>query len=122
MKLNFKNKEDSIQSSMYIWFNNNYPKYRGLLFSVPNGGGRSSFEGKILKLTGLFSGVSDLIFLWKGAAYFIEVKTMHGTQSDRQIKWQALVEANGFKYFLVRRQEEFEALIISIMNGNGYKG
>mgnify|MGYP000046985433 FL=1 len=56
--------ENALQQKCYFWFHNTYPEYRGLLFAVPNGGKRTKREAKTLKLTGVVSGVSDMIFLF----------------------------------------------------------
>lgn len=107
--------EDNLQSKCYVWFSNTYPQYRGLLFSVPNGGGRSSLEGKVLKMTGLYKGVSDLIFLFNGKAYMIEMKTPTGIQSDAQKEWEVLVNKAGFDYFVIKSFNAFRGLIESII-------
>lgn len=103
--------EDSIQAECYISFNNKYKELRGCLFAVPNGGARSGLEGKILKMTGVYPGVSDLIFLYRGFAVLIEMKNETGEQSNRQKDWQAQMERNYFKYYLCRNLETFEAII-----------
>jgi len=108
--------EDRIQQDAYIWFHNTYPQYRGLLFAVPNGRKRDVIDAKILKMTGLVSGVSDLIFLFNRKAYLIETKTEKGTQSDNQIEWQKLVESQGFEYFVYRDLETFKSIILNIIN------
>ena len=58
-----KNVESKIQIACVNWFRYQYPKYKKLLFSVPNGGARNSITGAILKMEGALAGVSDLIFL-----------------------------------------------------------
>lgn len=108
--------EDSIQSECYVWFNNTYPEYRGLLFAVPNGGARSSLQGKIFKMTGVYPGVADMLFLFNNTVYCIEMKNEYGLQSDKQIDWQNQVENFGYKYFIVRNLILFQSLIKSIIN------
>ena len=95
--------EDKLQAEFFLWFHNTFPHFRGLLFSVPNGGGRSGLEGKVLKATGLWPGVADMIFLWKGVTYFLELKRPNGknSQSDKQRNWEALVKAQGFSYMYI---------------------
>jgi hypothetical protein len=103
--------ENRIQQECVIHFHNTYPELRGLLFAVPNGGARSITEGLLLKKTGVVPGVSDMIFLYKGAAYLFELKTEKGTQSEKQINWQKLVQKQGFKYFIIRSEIEFAAIV-----------
>jgi len=108
--------EDRIQQECYMWFHNTYPHYRGLLFSVPNGGFRLSSEAKKLKLTGLVSGVSDLIFVFNKTVYFIEVKTEKGYQSQNQINFQNQIESQGLNYYIIKNFDTFKNLILDIIN------
>lgn len=48
------------------------------------------------------NGVSDIILLTDGKAYFIEVKTPKGEQSDDQALFQEFVERAGCEYILAR--------------------
>jgi hypothetical protein len=77
--------EDALQQKCYVWFWNTYPHLRGLLFAVPNGGTRNAREAKKFNLTGLVSGVSDMILLYNKEAILIELKTEKGVQSKNQI-------------------------------------
>lgn len=108
--------EDALQQKCYLWFHNNYPNLRGLFFSVPNGGHRDAREAKRLNLTGVVSGVSDTIFLYRSRAYFIEFKRNdeRAVQSKKQKEWQELVERHGFAYFIVRSLEDFKTIINSL--------
>lgn len=107
--------EDAIQSECYVWFNNNYPALRGLLFAVPNGGARSALQGKIFKMTGVVSGVSDMLFMYQGKTYCFELKNEFGSQSDRQQWWQGVVEKQGFQYYIIRDLTLFQSIIKSIV-------
>ena len=107
--------EAKIQQGMVVWFRNNFQRKgidKGLIFSVPNERAGGYMAIKDLLLTGLLSGVSDLIVVMQGQVVFIEVKTLTGSQSKAQKRFQFLVEKFGFPYHLVRRQEEFEEIII----------
>jgi len=44
-------------------------------------------------------------------AIFIEVKSLKGKQSKEQIAFQAMVEAQGAEYHIVRSVEELEAIL-----------
>jgi len=108
--------EDALQQKCITWFWNTFPHLRGLLFSVPNGGERSARQGKTLNLTGLVSGVSDLILLYRGKVFCIELKKDYkSNQSSNQIEWQSKVESQGIPYFVVRSLNEFKILINTII-------
>lgn len=108
--------EDALQQKCVFWFNNAHPELRGLLFSVPNGGLRSSKEGKRMKLTGQQPGVSDMIFLHKYNTYLIELKRDEfSMQSSKQKEWQTKTEAQGFTYKIIFTLKDFKALITKIV-------
>ena len=62
-------------------------------------------------LTGLLSGVSDLIVVEKNRLLFVEVKTAIGRQSGKQKKFEENVKSLGYKYYLVRSLEDFKKII-----------
>ena len=53
-----KFEESHIQRACVRWFALQYPELKGILFAVPNGGGRSKIEAGILKAEGVTAGVS----------------------------------------------------------------
>jgi len=55
-------------------------------------------------------GVSDVILVWKGKTYFIEIKSPVGKLSPDQIAFQAHVEDNDVDYFVVRSIDEIMRL------------
>ena len=115
--------EDRIQQDCVMWFRNEFPKLRGRLYSVPNGGLRNKREAMLLKSTGVYPGVSDLHLLVKEVintengvikyptTVYIELKTEIGVQSDDQEEWQRLVEDMGFIYYMIRTQVEFIKIV-----------
>jgi hypothetical protein len=116
--------EDRLQQEVVMWFHNSYPQYRGLLFSVPNGlmildekGQKNWTMIKRFKRTGMWSGVSDLILLFGGQAYLIELKRPDGRngQSKDQVEWQLLVESQGFKYNVFNDLLEIKDFILNIV-------
>jgi len=109
--------EDKLQASFFTWFHNTFPHLRGLLFAVPNGSLRGGLEGKVLKATGLWSGVADMIFLWKGKSYFLELKRPDGKndQSPEQVAWEILVKHHGFEYTLYNDLKELKLYILNII-------
>lgn len=105
--------EHKLQKECYKWFNLRYPKYRGLLFAVPNGGYRTATTAARLKAEGEVAGVSDLILLHPQPRppLFIEMKTPKGRQSPHQKAWQEVVESFGYEYVICRTFEDFVNLV-----------
>jgi hypothetical protein len=114
--------EGRIQSSCVAWFWNTYPQYRELYFCVPNENARedsNASTGAIRRSMGVVKGVSDtILFLARGKyhALCVEFKTDVGRQSDAQRLWQSKVEAQGYRYEVVRSLEEFKKLIVEYLN------
>jgi hypothetical protein len=109
--------EAKVQQEMVVWFRNNYQRKgidKGIIFSVPNERAGGFMAMKDLLLTGLLSGVSDLIVVLKNKVMFVEVKNEKGKQSPKQILFQQQVEKLGFEYHLVRNLESFKKIINEI--------
>ena len=106
--------ELKMQAACVKWLRNERPETRGLFFAV-NNNSENKRKGAKHKTIGVTPGVSDTIFLWKGKAHLIELKTPTGKQSPDQKRWQKIVEDNGFNYYIVRSLDEFKTLINSIM-------
>jgi hypothetical protein len=53
-------------------------------FHVPNGGWRSRVEGAILKAIGTVAGVPDIICIFEGRCYALELKAPKGRLTDVQ--------------------------------------
>lgn len=80
------------------------------LFAVPNGGPRTITTAARLKAEGVLKGVADLILLYPTKGYhalLIELKTAIGRQSEAQKEWQRKIEADGYKYVVVRSIDDF---------------
>lgn len=71
-------------------------------FAVPNGGWRNPVVAAKLKAEGVRSGVSDLIILYAGKTYFVEIKKPTGRQSETQREFEQKVRALGFEYTIWR--------------------
>lgn len=124
-----RDEEHRLQTACVSWFRLAYPKWALLLFAVPNGGRRDAVTGARLKAEGVVPGVSDLILLvpapriehdeyiglWHG--FCIEMKTLKGRQTESQKAWQRKVEAEGYRYEVVRTLDQFMAAINFYMNG-----
>lgn len=102
--------EEYIQYECVQYFWNEYPALRGLLcYNLNNS--KNRIDGNRNKALGLQKGRSDLTLYYKGSAYHIEMKTPAGVQSKEQKEWAALVEKNGFRYYICRNLHEFQTLI-----------
>lgn len=106
--------ESALQSSMFLWLFNNFPKTRGLVYHVPNGGLRSRVEAGRMKAQGVIPGVPDLhhaiptkIF----ASLYVEIKTDEGRLSPEQIKEHEILKSASNRVEIVRSLEEYQALI-----------
>ena len=114
--------EGAIQSQCVAHFHNTYPEYRGLYFCVPNENSRgdsNSATGAIRRSMGVVKGVSDTLMLiprgkWHGLC--VEYKRLDGYQSQAQKEWQSKVEAQDYRYEVVRSLEEFKKLIKEYLN------
>jgi len=99
--------ENKIQQEIVKYYRaNHYGK--GIMFSVPNERTGGYVAMKPLLLTGLLSGVSDLIIVEQGRVLFVEVKTDIGRQSEKQIRFEKQITELGYKYFLVRSLKDFK--------------
>ena len=113
--------EDDLQMQCVTWFRLQFPKFARLLHHSPNGGRRNAREGARFKKMGVQPGFPDLVLLVASQdchALFIELKSATGRQEDSQKEYQALVEAQGYRYALVRSFDEFKKLIGNYMTGN----
>ncbi len=97
--------EHRIQCAIIRWYR--LVRRQGLIFAVPNGGGRTASQGAILKAEGVLAGVSDLIVVEGGRVLFVEVKTPKGRQQESQKEFEEKVKAQGLEYVLVRSLDEF---------------
>ena len=115
-----RQEEHRIQCAIFKWFFYAYPQYRGgLFFAIPNGGHRNIQTAARLKAEGVTAGVSDLMLLIARHGYHalcVEVKTLVGRQSENQKLWQQRVEAQGFKYAVVRSLDDFAELVRWYLN------
>jgi len=109
--------EGKIQAECFAWFWNAYPRYRKVMFHVPNENDRSDsniIQGAIRKSLGVVAGVADLLFLAAKGDYHglcIEMKDERGTQKPAQKEWQAIIEREGYKYVICRSLADFKKII-----------
>ena len=116
-----KSKEAQLQSSCVRYFRYRYPKYKRLLFHVPNGGSRNAREAMNLKSQGVTPGVADLILLiprHSFSSFCIEMKTGSNKQTAHQKAWQSVAEGEGNLYKVVTSFDEFKEQIDWYMSDN----
>lgn len=101
--------EDQFQAATFRYINHNYPKWRKLVFHVPNESATSDQMRMVLKSKGVVPGVPDLICM--NPRWAIELKMPKGTQSDAQKLIEQIWTEHGIPYFLCRSAAEvLEAL------------
>lgn len=109
--------EMKIQAQCIRWAWNERPETRKLLFHVANEIDRPDANpilGAKRRAEGIIRGVADLILLIPRGGYHglcVEMKTETGYQSSFQKDWQAVVEAQGYKYVVCRSLEQFKSII-----------
>jgi hypothetical protein len=114
-----ENLESKTQIACVTWFNYQFQEYRGLLFSVPNGGLRSKATAAILKAEGAMSGVSDLILMLPNKRYHalcIEMKTEKGKLSENQEAWRDRALKHGYQYQVCRTIDQFISTVTNYLN------
>lgn len=107
--------EHQIQVACVNWFRKQHPGL--LLFAIPNGEARTPATGAKLKQQGVLAGVADLLLLYRGTAYFIEMKKPGGSQSATQRKFEVQAVEAGGRYFVCKTLAEFQALVGQIITG-----
>lgn len=115
--------EMRLQAQCYRLAWNDFPITRKLLFHVENelnSAGDNSILGAIRRSEGIVRGVSDFILLIPRGRYhglMIEMKTETGHQSPYQKEWQTLVESQGYRYEVIRSEEDFRKLLVDYLEG-----
>lgn len=131
-----KRLENNIQAEIVLWFNNNYclkhHNPRCMIFAVQNEMASQiagAIKEKVPKMLhgiidktvqivvskavtfGFKKGVSDLIVVIPNKVLFVELKTETGKQREEQEKFEKIVKALGFNYYIVRDLQTFKDII-----------
>lgn len=106
--------EDQLQAQCYQWAYNTYPKIRGLIFSVPNGGTRNILEAQKLKATGLTPGIPDMVLVWPKLIGF-EFKTEISVVSPAQKKIHEIWVNAGIEVHIIRSLQQWRDCFQKIM-------
>lgn len=96
-----RHEEADHQKAIFSWLNL-YPELRQYVFHIPNGGRRSKFEGRHLKLEGVTPGIYDNFLAYPSGIYhgfFFEMKAPGKIKnlSEAQLKKKKIFEAVGYK-------------------------
>lgn len=75
--------EDDLQRSIVEYFRWSLPD-DAVYFAVPNGGKRHAKEAARMVGLGVRAGIPDLCVIWRGQAYFVELKAARGVLSEHQ--------------------------------------
>lgn len=112
---------NQLQSKCFLWFWNEYPKYRGLLFSVTNNL-TSSLQGRAgaarmsqMKALGVVKGVTDFIFYFGGKMYAWDIKVGYDKLRKEQVDFISKVKAQGGDGGEIRSFEEFQSKVEEAM-------
>lgn len=108
--------EDVFQAHCFQWFWNTFPQSRYLLH-CNNNNSANGITGNQNKAKGVVKGVADLEFYRNGKLTFIELKLPNKGQFSEQKEFQAKVEAEGFRYEIVKTFEDFKKLMYELLEG-----
>jgi hypothetical protein len=120
--MSYKITESKLQESCVTWFRYNYPALKLCLFAVPNSlfiygvpKQKLMSAGAKQKREGLIAGVPDLVLMYNGTAYGVEMKLPYNKLQDVQEKVHESWKSQGIDVFVIRSFEEFKKLIESII-------
>lgn len=80
-------------------------------FHPANGGSRNAIEAKKLKAMGVKAGVFDLVIVWRGRVFMLEVKSPSGVLSAAQHRWGKTLDNCGVPHRVVRSVNEAAAAL-----------
>lgn len=101
--------ESAVQRALLDWFAWVLPD--AVVFAVPNGGKRDKVTAAKMKREGVLPGAPDLIVVWRGIVFFVEVKKHDGRLSEAQKTFRDAVEAQGLHYIVVRNTDELNVAL-----------
>jgi hypothetical protein len=89
---------------------------RGFMVMRLNSGAMQGNQGQYFRAYFIYglkksSGASDLIVFRDGKAWFIEVKTATGRQSESQKAFQEYAESKKMSYFLIKNLEDIQKFL-----------
>lgn len=123
MKKTNKHEESDLQQVCVKWFRIKHPKIK--IISSVNGVKLSGpklqriIKWKQLEREGAEAGVADLQVLKQNktkAGLFIEMKTLEGTQKEKQKAFQKYCEENNYQYSIARTFDQFYQVVTDYLN------
>lgn len=103
-----RNDEEKLQRDVLEFLHLALPP-DAIVFAIPNGGLRSKKVAARLNGQGVKAGIPDLQVIWRGRAFFIELKTAAGRQSVQQRHMANVLNYCGANVMLCRSLPEVEA-------------
>ena len=102
--------EIKLQAECFQWYWNTHIHERGLLcYNLNNSANK--IQGNQNKALGLIKGRSDMVLYRESGVIMLEFKTESGVQTKEQKEWQSIVEAQGFRYEIIRNFNDFKKII-----------
>lgn len=114
-------REGGMQIQCVRWFRAQYPYLRRLMFHARNESGvPSSRKTAIDAAAGVVPGVADLmLMLPSGNFHALAIELKYGKtnqQTPAQRQWQAVMEAAGYKYVVVRSLDDYRDIVNSYLS------
>lgn len=109
--------EARIQQDSFVEIRNIFPQTYGSIFAIPNGGLRDAVTATFMRGGGVVPGQPDLMFLWGGRTYLIEVKTPTGTCSTDQKLIHAVHAGQGFTTYVFTTSEDILRFVECVLEG-----
>ncbi len=112
--------EELEQIAVVQWFDLCHPSLKPLLYHTPNGGFRLMHEAVRLKKMGVRAGVPDLTLAIPNKGYhglYIEMKTLKGIASERQLFYLDILNKMGYLALLCKGFESTKNAIEEYLKG-----
>lgn len=107
--------EQQLQAKCFLWFWNEFPSERGMLFHVDNNSA-NRIVGNQKRSLGVVKGVADFIFFLRdGRSVCIEMKIDGGSQSEAQKEFENKLLDRRHLYFICYDFVGFQDLIYKLL-------
>lgn len=110
--MNTPQSESVLQAQIVQWLRWSLPASAFLTAFPAGGGGR--VRGAKLKRMGLVPGFPDLLLIWNGEAYGLEVKTAKGRVSQEQVDCHMQLAKAGMSVVIIRSVAEAERTCLQL--------
>ena len=102
--------EEALQRTVAEYLDRALPE-DAVWFHCPNGGARTKAEAGVFKALGVKPGIPDILILWRGSLYCIELKPPRRSLSESQKTMRALLVTAGARYAMARTVEAVETAL-----------